>query len=173
MAKCDTCGTAILFAGIREGELRFCKEDCHEVGRVRLERPMPRVMVTGLARRWFDGPCPNCEGKGPVDAHFTHAVLSAVLIRFSTRRPLVSCRACARKRQVLATLVTLLFGWWSLSGLLMTPRYIFRNIRALLAPDRQSPSPALLDLAYWDLVQRQVEPVVYRPADETGPLEVY
>ena len=68
---------------------------------------------------------------------------------------------------------TFLFGWWSLSGLFMTPVHIVRSIWALVASDRQTPSKALLDLAYWDLVQRGVEPIIYRPVDETGPLEVY
>jgi len=129
--------------------------------------PMPQVMVEGLARRWFEGACPKCEGEGPVDAHFEHAVLSAVIVRYIRRKPMVSCRACARKRQLLATLVTLVFGWWSLSGLVMTPLYVVLNIRALLAPDPEDPSPMLQELAYSDLVQRGVEPVVYLPVDET------
>lgn len=126
---------------------------------------MPQVMVEGLARSWHDGRCPKCEGEGPVDVHFEHSVLSAVIIRFARRKPIVACRGCAKKRQLLATLVTLVFGWWSLSGLVMTPLYVVLNIRALLAPDPEGPSPMLLELAYSDLVQRGVEPVVYGPVD--------
>ena len=133
--------------------------------------PMPQVMVEGLAQSWFDGKCPKCEGEGPVDVHFEHSVLSAIIVRFARRKPMVSCRGCAKKRQLLATLVTLVFGWWSLSGLVMTPLYVVLNIRALLAPDPESPSPMLFELAYSDLVQRGVEPVVYMPVDEATPLE--
>jgi hypothetical protein len=135
--------------------------------------PIPQAMVARLAQSWFEGACPKCERQGPVDAHLEHSVLSAVIVRFSRRKPMVSCRGCARRRQVLATLVTFLFGWWSLSGLFMTPLYIFRNIRALRAPDRGTPSPVLMELAYWDLVRRDVDPVVYRPVDEAGPLEAW
>jgi hypothetical protein len=55
----------------------------------------------------------------------------------------------------------------------MTPVYIVRNLRAMFAPEASSPSRGLLDMAYWELVRSGVEPVIYVPVDETGPVEVY
>jgi hypothetical protein len=158
---------------IEEGELRFCSEKCHEVGRFRQENPMPKALVTGVAEQWFQGACPKCEGSGPVDVHFAHSVLSAVFVRFSRKQSMLSCRRCARKKQTLSLLATLLLGWWSLSGIIMTPLYIVRNLRGLFAPEATTPSPKLLDMAYWEVVRSGVEPVIYVPVDETGPVEAY
>ena len=58
MSQCDTCGKTVLVGMIEEGELRFCSEKCHEVGRFRQENPMPKALVTGVAEQWFQGTCP-------------------------------------------------------------------------------------------------------------------
>ena len=56
MSQCDTCGKTVLVGMIEEGELRFCSEKCHEVGRFREENPIP--ILVGQ-----DPPDPN---RGPI-----------------------------------------------------------------------------------------------------------
>jgi hypothetical protein len=32
MARCAYCNTVILFGGVKDGDLRFCNETCHQQG---------------------------------------------------------------------------------------------------------------------------------------------
>lgn len=40
MAKCGYCGTTILFGGKKDGDLRFCNDECHakRISSLRCER---------------------------------------------------------------------------------------------------------------------------------------
>ena len=40
MAKCDYCGSSIIFGGTKNGDLTFCNEKCEASGYV---EPVPRT----------------------------------------------------------------------------------------------------------------------------------
>jgi len=146
MARCDQCGTTILFGGVRVGDLRFCSAKClgnNAVVRVMHEVPEDVLdeRVTGV----HEGACPRCGGPGPVDVHTSHTVWSLVLITSWRSRKHVCCGRCALKSQILDLVGCFLLGWWGIPlGLIVTPIQIGLNVAALLKrPDPSEPSDAL------------------------------
>jgi len=51
---------------------------------------------------------------------------------------LIVCAKCGRKKQKSALISTMVFGWWSLYGLLCTPIIIFNTIKAQFQKDVRS-----------------------------------
>jgi hypothetical protein len=150
MARCGYCGTFILFGGLRDPKARYCNERCRNAGRVTaasLQVPddVVRQQVWALHR----GPCPKCRGRGPVDVHVSYWVWSAILLTRWGSTPALSCRSCARKRQLAHLGFSVLFGWWGFPwGLILTPLQILRNVVGLVrGPDDAQPSPQLAQLA--------------------------
>ena len=149
MAQCDFCGTTILFAGVRDGELRFCNEECHANGsHLLVARRVPESIVEEYARRLHRGRCPRCKGSGPVDVHMSHRIYSLILYSSWRSRPHICCRSCGVKSQVGDTLYCLLFGWWGIPwGLVLTPVQIFKNMVSIFRrPDALRPSEKLKHL---------------------------
>ena len=65
------------------------------------------------------------------------------MTRWSTH-PVLGCRSCGIKSQLLGLVFSLVLGWWGFPwGLLMTPVQVLRNLFALLRPDNGTPSEAL------------------------------
>ena len=51
MAKCDYCGSSILFGAVREGNLRFCNERCYNKGYVlMLSQEIPQDILQHMIR---------------------------------------------------------------------------------------------------------------------------
>jgi len=150
MATCAACGLTILFGGKRVDDLRFCSDKCLAKGRVlSVAQQIPHDAVARLAATLHRGPCPKCQGPGPVDVHKTHTVWSAVYLTSWKSTPNIVCRSCGTKAQLLALLSSTLLGWWGFPwGVFVTPVQIGRNIAGLLRkPDPYSPSEELLRLA--------------------------
>ena len=75
MAKCNFCGSSILFGGVKDGKYRFCNEACHRGGANLLAAELiPFEVVDQEARQVHQGECPKCAGPGPVDVHTAHSV---------------------------------------------------------------------------------------------------
>ena len=150
MASCATCGTTILFGGIKDGSLRFCSAACHAKG-ILLSRAeqVPEAEAYGVARRIHAGPCPQCSGAGPVDVHMSYRVWSALVMTQWKSLSQVSCRNCGVKTQLGNIAFSAVAGWWGFPwGLIMTPIQIIRTLAALLSPPGPSePSPRLLQAA--------------------------
>lgn len=49
------------------------------------------------------------------------------------------CPSCARQRLVRDSIVTLLFGWWSLLGLIFTPLMVMQNVEQYRAVATDNP----------------------------------
>ncbi len=146
MASCDYCNTTILFGGVRDGELRFCNETCHQNACVvSVAGALPEADLSLLVEQVHSGPCPICEGPGPVDIHRVHKVWSLLLMCSCRSDPCLCCRACGARRQTAAILYSLALGWWSLPwGLIMTPIQIGRNLLGIVqGPNPLQPSDAL------------------------------
>jgi hypothetical protein len=146
MAKCDYCGSTILFGGKRQGELRFCNAKCSERGALlAISRQVPDSTVNEAVTRIHQGPCPKCGGSGPVDVHVHHQVWSALVLTSWKSAPQICCRSCGVKSQLGDTAFSLLLGWWGFPwGLLVTPVQIGRNVVGMLRPpDPLKASPKL------------------------------
>jgi hypothetical protein len=146
MAMCDYCGTTILFGGVRDGDLRFCNQQCHQNGYIlNLADQIPEDILTQHVRQAHDGNCPKCQGPGPVDVHTSHTVWSALVMTSWRSRPQVCCRSCGAKSKLGALASSAVLGWWGFPwGLVMTPIQILRNAGGLLAgPDPTRPSAQL------------------------------
>jgi len=135
MAACGACNTTILFGGVRDGDLRFCNNDCHQKGYLlSIASKIPRDSVHEQVRSVFHGACPKCQGPGPVDVHTSYRVWSALLMTSWVNRPQISCRSCGTKAQIGDAIFSLVLGWWGFPwGLIMTPVQITRNVVAMFS----------------------------------------
>ncbi len=159
MSTCAVCGSTILFGGKRMDEYRFCNDTCLAKGRhLAVASQVPDDLVAQLAAKLHAGPCPKCQGAGPIDVHKAHSVWSALVLTSWKTQPYVVCKRCGTRAQLLALLSSTLFGWWGVPwGLLVTPMQIVRNVAALRrSPDPLRPSEDLLRLARLHLASQLV-----------------
>jgi hypothetical protein len=159
MHKCDQCGTTILFGGVRDGSYRFCKQECRDnASHLFAADELPEEFVAEKTRELYAGPCPNCQGRGPVDLHTAHSVWSALVLTSWKSTPRVCCPSCGTKSKLVAIATSSVLGWWGFPwGLLVTPVQIARNIVGLFAtPDPASPSRALTDLVRRQLAEQMM-----------------
>lgn len=146
MAKCDYCGSTIIFGGKRDANGRFCNQKCQGRGSLlALSQQIPEAAVKEQVWKFHQGQCPKCNGAGPVDVHVSHKVWSAVALTSWSSTPQISCRSCGMKSQLTGSLFSLVLGWWGLPwGLLLTPIQIGRNLFGIARPPEPSkPSPQL------------------------------
>lgn len=67
-----------------------------------------------------------------------HTVRSFLVWAKTGRLEGIFCRACADRAAVRASIVTWLWGWWSLPGLLLTPLALLRNLFGGSKPKREN-----------------------------------
>lgn len=147
MTQCDYCGSTILFGGKRDANGRFCNQKCQaRGGLLAVSRQIPDATVQEQVMKAHQGPCPKCQGGGPVDVHVSHKVWSAVLLTSWRSTPQVCCRACGLKSQATASAFSLVLGWWGFPwGLIFTPVQIARNIYGMVSPPEPTRPSAQLD----------------------------
>ena len=146
MAKCNYCGTTILFGGARDGELRYCNARCQQSGRLlAVSNQIPAAQIQEQLWKLHQGACPKCGGSGPVDVHKSYQVWSALVLTRWSSLVQVSCRSCGLKKQLADAGFSLLLGWWGFPwGLIVTPIQVGRNIwSATQPPEPTKPSPQL------------------------------
>jgi hypothetical protein len=127
---CPTCGTSVLFGGVKVGNKRYCSKKCYEADEInRVAAQIPNEQVEQLAHELRNGSCPKCKGLGPIDIHKSHSVYSFIIYtKYETRAHLL-CKKCATKQQTTDLIGSLLLGWWGIPfGLIITPIQIIRNI---------------------------------------------
>ena len=159
MAKCNYCGTTILFGGKRDGDLRFCNDKCQQEGMfVAIANQIPTDIVQQYINEVRVGKCPQCHGRGPVDVHTSYEVWSALVLTSWSSTPRISCRSCGVKHQLTSALSSLLLGWWSFPGIIMTPIQLIRNLVGMFrGPDPARPSAQLENLLRLHLAMQIVE----------------
>lgn len=146
MAKCDYCGTRILFGGVHADGYRFCNRTCQQHGyALAASNQIPEDYLREQVRTLHRGACPRCNGQGPVDVHTSHRIWSAIMLTSWSSRPHICCRRCGRLEQVKDSLFSLFLGWWGLPwGLIVTPIQIVRNLVGLFGgPSDAQPSSKL------------------------------
>lgn len=141
MARCDSCGTTILFGGVREGDLRFCNDKCHQNGfLLTMAQEVPPNLVSQHLAALHQGACPKCNGPGPVDIHTSHIVWSILVMTSWNSSPQLCCRRCGFKSKLGSAVLSGLVGWWGFPwGLIVTPIQIGRNVFGMFTP----PDPAV------------------------------
>jgi len=143
MAKCDYCGSTILFGGKQDATGRFCNQKCQSRGALLvISRQFPEAMVQERVWRAHQGLCPKCKGAGPVDVHVSHKIWSAVFLTSWTSRPEICCRSCGLKSQAGSAIFSALLGWWGIPwGIIFTPIQIGKDLAAIARPpDPSKPS---------------------------------
>lgn len=160
MAKCAGCGTTILLGGVRDGEVRYCKEECRSNFLLsEVLRQIPFDVLESKVVEVHQGTCPKCGGEGPIDIHTSHTIYS--LICFSTwrSRPQICCRFCGIKSQLGAATLCSLFGWWSVPwGFVVTPVQIGRNLWGVVrSPSSSTPSTRLKAAVRHDVANQILE----------------
>lgn len=146
MARCANCGTTILFGGIKSSHGRYCNQRCAQAGAITAAAGhIPPEIVEEQAVQLHAGPCPRCGRPGPVDMHTAYFVWFFIVLTGWHNVPAVSCRRCARKRQLGSMFGSAVLGWWGLPwGLVMTPVQITRNLIGMFGgPDPSRPSDNL------------------------------
>ncbi len=160
MAKCDYCGSTILIGGKREGQLRFCTEQCRQHGAFLPLLPhLPPKLVESHLHALHRGNCPRCQGPGPVDVHTSYKVWSALVLTSWSSTPQICCRICGHRSQLKNLLFSILFGWWGFPwGPILTPVLVTRNLRGILnGPQPFRPSPALERLVRTHLAAQMMQ----------------
>lgn len=135
MAKCSYCSTTLIFGGKKEGDLRFCNDECWQKGRVLLiANEIPDDVIKQYARDIHSGLCPKCEQqRGPVDVYTSHKIWSMILMTSWSSVPQISCRSCGVKAMLAGTASSFFLGWWGIPwGILITPVQIAKNVWGLL-----------------------------------------
>lgn len=146
MANCTYCESFILFGGATDKTGRYCNERCQQAGHLlMISQQFPAEELDRLTGEVHQGNCPRCQGHGPVDVHKAHRIWSALILTSWSSSPEISCKGCAVKRQIGATLFSGVLGWWGFPwGILGTPIQIFRNgVEMFGGPNPMRPSSLL------------------------------
>lgn len=166
MAACATCGSTILFGGASSGQYRFCNQSClGQAGLIQVAQQVPADLVAREVERLHGGPCPRCQGQGPVDVHYAYFVYSFVVATSWKSERHVCCRGCARKQQLMAALVSGLAGWWGFPwGLIMTPVQVLRNLGGMVGGGGGlTPTPALSETVRMAIAAQAIDAQRGRP----------
>lgn len=160
MPRCSSCGTVIVFGGVREDDARYCNEKCRGQGFLAaVARQIPEELVAQRLEEVHQGACPKCGGPGPIDVHTAHTIWSAVWFTSLKQKPQVSCRACGIKAGFGGILFCGIFGWWGFPwGFLLTPVQIIRNVVGIFSPpDPDLPTEKLENVVRGHLAEQVVE----------------
>ena len=148
MARCNYCGSMILFGATRDGQYAYCNATCAEKGvRAAASREVPEDAVRAEVKRIHGGACPKCGGAGPVDVQTSYRVWSAIYVTNWSSRPQIACRGCGTKARLGDIFYCLFLGWWGVPwGFILTPVQIVRNIAGLFGGSSPAPSKQLAGL---------------------------
>jgi hypothetical protein len=160
MASCSYCNSAIFLGGVRDGNLRFCNTKCQQNGvLVRLAAQVPPDILDAHVAQVHAGSCPCCQTRSPVDVHTSYRIWSILILTSWGSRPIMSCRACAIKRQIGDTIFCLFLGSWGFPwGIIFTPIQIIKNLTAMAGgPNPRQPSDLLRRFVSLNLAAHYLE----------------
>jgi predicted RNA-binding Zn-ribbon protein involved in translation (DUF1610 family) len=148
MPRCANCNKFII-GGKKQGELRFCNEDCYQRGFLaRVAEEVAPELVAEQLQEIRSQDCPICGGKGPVDLSTSHTAWSIVIMTSWKDHPRLSCSKCGKKAIWRSLAFTSVFGWWGFPfGIVVTPWQLLNNFKALKKlPHVDQPSDELQHL---------------------------
>ena len=76
-------------------------------------------------------PCPDCGSQSsPLVGSLIRTVKSFILFTSYTKKPVISCKSCSKKRRKKAIISTIFWGWWGIPyGIFKTPISLIANLR--------------------------------------------
>ena len=158
MPRCSHCKKWIV-GGMREGDLRFCSDQCHEDGFLcKLVEDVDNDLLSRLVDQLHGQPCPLCNNDGPSDVYVSHTA-TAFIIHFRWKDlPNVCCRRCGVRHIWRGIIWTSIFGWWHFpGGIVAAPWQILNGIKQLASlPNISSPSARLTKMVKLDLAKRVI-----------------
>lgn len=133
MPKCSYCNSTIIIGGVRDGERRFCNQECRQSeSLLSVVQQVPEEAVRRRVSEIHQGACPKCQRVSAVDVHVSHSIWSALVVTRWSSTPQISCMSCGKK--AMASLGSLFLGWWGFPwGLILTPIQIGRNLWGLMS----------------------------------------
>jgi hypothetical protein len=171
MAICDYCGSSYRGGSIKEGPYRYCTGLCRDRGMKILQHleGMPADRIEDLILQAHRGPCPKCSRNVSVDVHTSYRFRSALIFLSGKEQSFVSCSECARKTQRDDLGFTIISGWWSPPGILITPFAVAFQLVAMRRPiDAENPSDRFRKLVKLRIAQSRAAlmtwPSNFRPA---------
>ncbi len=149
MGRCASCRKLIVLGGKKQGNLRFCSDDCHQQGfLIPLAQQGAPETVAEQVQAVHQQACPMCGGPGPVDIYTSHSVVSILIVTSWKSTPQLSCVSCGTTAIWKGIAVSAFLGWWGFPfGLIITPLQLLKGARALSnRPEPGQPSVALQDV---------------------------
>jgi len=147
---CSTCGSSILFGGKKAGSRKYCSKKClnaDEVGRI--SDSVTDNQVDDLVVQIRGSACPSCKNEGGLEMFKSYFVYSVIILTSWKEKPELSCKPCAKKRQIKDLFASFFLGWWGIPfGLIVTPIILIMNGVALIVdPSKKHPSKAIKERA--------------------------
>ncbi len=85
--------------------------------------------------------CQSCGIEAPTKQVAFYQNIGALVMRFSRSVDGLLCKNCIHKNFWKMTLTTLVFGWWGMISLIVTPFFLLNNIFRYLCSLPMSPVP--------------------------------
>lgn len=165
MAKCDACGTTIVFGGIKDRGFLFCSAKCKQKGDVLyFAEKVPIDILEKQVALVHSGNCPKCGGNGPVEVHTSYTVWSFFMFTTYQSHPHISCLSCGIRSKIGSAILCAIFGWWGFPlGLIYTPVQLYRNIAGIFhPPNTEQPSDEFYDIVRMNLAEQAVAEVIQK-----------
>lgn len=91
-------------------------------------------------------PCPICgDTREKLNGTIFYEVKSFVIFTTYSAKLAIACPTCLNKKNDEAIFSTALLGWWGIPwGLIRTPRYIYKNIKAKKQNNVENPNAILM-----------------------------
>lgn len=156
MAKCANCGTTILFGGVEQNGMRYCGEDCTAISSIGIAaQDIPDDFLDEQVTQRHQGPCPVCNGPGPIDVQVSHRITSFLILTSWNDRTRLSCGRCGRFQRLGDMFYCLVLGWWGFPwGVIGTPIQLVRNFVGMFRGSSPVPSDALRGIVMMELGAR-------------------
>lgn len=166
MARCEYCGETILFGGVKDAGKRFCNKRCYTTWRQEVKIVVVHEdEVAHHLLNVFDGDCPVCGGRGPVDIRKAYWIWSFAVLTSWQQTAQLSCKGCGMTSNMKALAFSGLLGWWGIPfGMIVTPIMVVRNVLSILAIDKDAPSEDLESVVRLALAQNVPIDAVLRNA---------
>lgn len=83
-------------------------------------------------------PCPNCGDKKTTLSGHTFTTIISVLIGYKQKdHKKILCHRCGKNEKLTAFFKTFLFGWWSRTGLFLTPYTLLKSLFSSFFKEKQ------------------------------------
>lgn len=111
----------------------------HLIRRITVERrKLSKSEYESLKRKVKESICKNCKKNRRLKGYKFTTITGILIDENISEYELIICGECGRKLRRKSAIWTILFGWWSLGGLLSTPFILINKIKASIHEDKQS-----------------------------------